>query len=113
MKKHNMHDLGSEPPPTNNGYWVECVPLRPRSWLHLDPGLYSASIDGLPDVQGLGLSPDRAIAKLQRRLAQVRAERIADGAGLPPTHSPLTPPKRLQGHHGWMSVYVAVGTNDT
>lgn len=108
MTKHNTHDFGSDIPPTDNGYWVECVPLRPRSWLHLDPGLYSASIDGLPDVKGLGLSPDRAIAKLQRRLAQVRAER----ADLPPAHNHLNPPHRLRDVQGWMSVYVAVCTND-
>ncbi len=101
-------DLPESLPPSTVGYWVVCVPLRPRSWLHLDPGLYAASIDGIPDARGLGISPDRAIEKLQRRLTQIRSERIAQGAGLPPAHSRLTPPKRLQNQIGWMSVFVAV-----
>ncbi len=108
MTQNDRTDLLADVLPPSSGYWVECVPLRPRSWLHLDPGLYAASIDGIPGARGLGISPDRAIEKLQRRLAQIRSERVEHGVDLPPTHSRLVPPKRLQNHIGWMSVFVAV-----
>ena len=88
------------------GYWVECVPLRPRSWLHMNPGLYAASVEGFPDARGLGISPDRAIEKLRRRLMQIQGERVKRGENLPTGHNRLAPPKRLQGQIGWMSVFV-------
>lgn len=69
----------------------------------MDPGLYTASINDLPDVKGLGLSPDRAIAKLQRRLSHLREER---NCALPPMHNHLHPPQPNAAPNGWMSVYV-------
>lgn len=111
MQIHN-NDNGADPDPSSFlGYWVECVPLRPRSWLHLDPGLYAASVDGLPDVKAIGLSPDRAISKVKRRLEALRQERVALGQTLPPAHNHLSPPQRLRAEVGWMSVYVALQQN--
>jgi hypothetical protein len=74
----------------------------------LDPGLYAASIDGLPDVKAIGLSPDRAITKVKKRLEALRAARTASGLDLPMAHNRLTPPQRLRAQMGWMSVYVAL-----
>jgi hypothetical protein len=106
MKSHNdSFEPTPVPASAQAGYWIECVPLRPRSWMHLDPGLYAASIEGLPDVHGLGISPDRAIAKLKRRLEMLRA--------LPPPHSQLKPPQRLQACQGWMSIYVELAGAST
>lgn len=112
MNNNISTDFPENSSPSSRGYWVECVPLRPRSWLHLDPGLYTASVDGIPDARGLGISPDRAIEKLQRRLAQIRSERIAQGVGLPTPHNHLSPPKRLQNQIGWMSVFVTIGAGN-
>ncbi len=109
MKIHNENNSSPTQASSNYGYWVECVPLRPRSWFRLDPGLYAASVDGLPDVKGLGLSPDRAIGKLKKRLEAIRKHQDALHIDLPQPHNRLAPPHQLRAEHGgWMSVYVAL-----
>jgi predicted RNase H-like HicB family nuclease len=90
----------------NNGYWIECVPVRKPSLLHADAGFYTASISDFPEIRGFGLSPDRAITKLRKRLDAVRATYADQKEQLPQPHNRLTPPQRLRGIEGWMSVYV-------
>lgn len=99
----------------DTGYWVECVPVRaPSSLLGVHPGLYRASIGDFPHVYGLGLSPDRAITKLKRRLAYLHAIAGEPLPPLPQVHNRLRPPQTLRGIEGWMSVYLdlaALGVN--
>ena len=93
---------------TDSGYWIECVPVRRGSLVHLTPGLYRATIADFPELSGLGLSPDRAITKLRRRLDAIRAR--DDGrkgyCEWPRAHSRLRPPSTLRAVEGWMSVYL-------
>ena len=98
---------------SDNGYWIECVPVRKGSLLHLSPGLYRATISDFPDLYGLGLSPDRAITKLRRRLDAIR-EDCDVRAGFcpwPRAHSRLRPPHGLRAIEGWMSVYLDLAGN--
>lgn len=88
------------------GYWIECIPVRKTSLLSLSPGLYQASIDDFPDIKAIGISPDRAITKLRRRLDDLRRTYEERNEELPSGHSRLKPPQRLRGVDGWMSVYL-------
>ena len=90
----------------DNGYWIECIPLRRTTPDFKDiPPLYHARIRDLPDLDARGLSPDRAISKLRRKLEKLRSG-VEGEAPLPRPHSRLFPPPCLRDVDGWMLVYL-------
>lgn len=91
---------------TDEGYWVECIPVRKGSFFAATPSLYAATISDCPDIKAWGLSPDRAITKLKKRLAVLRDDAAHADIHLPRAHNRLSPPHRLRGQAGWLSVYI-------
>lgn len=90
----------------DTGYWIECVPIRKASFLSMEPGFYAATIADFPDMRAYGISPDRAITKLKRRLERLRTERAGPIRDLPRPHNRLQPPHKNREVEGWMSVYL-------
>jgi hypothetical protein len=89
------------------GYWVECIPVRKGSFFTASPSLYAASVSDRPDIKAWGLNPNRAITKLRRRLAHLQEEAEQKHVALlPNAHNRLSPPHRLRGQAGWLSVYI-------
>lgn len=95
----------------DNGYWIECVPVREPSLFAFYTGLYTAQVRDFPDIKAYGISPDRAISKLKRRLEHMHHDYTARAEPLPKPHSRLRPPQTLADTSGWMSVYVSLHMN--
>lgn len=94
----------------DTGYWIECIPLqRTVSDARSSPDFYSATIHDFPDLMARGLSPDRAIDKLRRKLEKLHQDSAREA--LPSPHNRLAPPRRLRDVDGWMSVYLDLRAN--
>ncbi len=90
------------------GYWVECIPVGNTTNQNLNCDLYAASVEGFPDADVTGHSPDAAIEKLRAKLAKIKAYYELNGQDLPKEHSPISPKGSMRSTLGWMSVYVNV-----
>jgi hypothetical protein len=97
----------------NPGYWIECMPLSSRANENRAPELYTATIDGFPELNEQAPSPDQAIDRLRQKLMAIKADYAANGRLLPTPHSPVQPPSRNRSVQGWLSVYIEVQGNNT
>ncbi|MDD3020236.1 MAG: hypothetical protein PHX61_04550 [Alphaproteobacteria bacterium] len=106
-----------------NGYWIECIPVKiatgtlgltENESAVIDQGdrnnyqgdQYRAILSSIPDLNVVAQSPDQAIDKLRHKLRALGRYYRMTGRILPESDNPVRPPKNLRSVHGWISVYV-------